>query len=97
MKSDNSYFCRKCSHNITLTIALLRVQFSSYSKAYVSAGIKYNFSETIGISAMYNYNFSSSFYGDTEMVDDGMRILLDRINYFGKKSTISVGLTFNVD
>lgn len=64
--------------------------------AGANAGIKYNFSDTIGVFAMYNHSFSSSLYGDTEIVEDEMSILLDKLNYFGKKSTISVGLTFNV-
>lgn len=64
--------------------------------AGVNAGIKYNFTETIGVFAMYNHSLSSSFYGDTEIIDDEMSIFTDKLNYFGKKSTISFGLTFNV-
>ena len=64
--------------------------------AGINAGLKYNFSETIGVFAMYNHSFSTSIYGDTEIIDDEYSILSDKLNYFGKKGTFSVGLTFNV-
>ncbi len=64
--------------------------------AGANVGVQYNFGDTIGAYVMYNHSFSSSLYGDTELVNDEMSILLDKLNYFGKKNTISVGITFNV-
>ncbi len=64
--------------------------------AGANVGVQYNFSDTIGAYVMYNHSLSTSLYGDTELIEDEMSILSDKLNYFGKKNTISVGITFNV-
>lgn len=58
------------------------------------AGIKYSFSEIIGIYAMYKQSFSSSFMGDTKLSED-----MDEYtpSYFGKKASFSVGVTFSLN
>lgn len=55
------------------------------------AGFKYKLSDVIGLNAMYNYSFSSSFAGDTDLENESF------INYYGKSNAVSVGVTFNID
>lgn len=55
-------------------------------------GIKYNFSETLGIYAQAGHSFSGSFWGATPENGDTDFI----INRFAKRTNISFGLTFNI-
>lgn len=61
-----------------------------------NVGIKYNISEVIGFYAMYNHSFSSSLTGDHSISEGGYDEFNDTRNYFGKKSTIAAGVTFNI-
>lgn len=57
-------------------------------------GLKYSFSETLGVYAQYSHSFSGSLWGslkDEENNDD-----TDIVNYFGKQGTFSLGLTINL-
>lgn len=60
------------------------------------AGIKYNFSETIGVYAMFKQSFSSSLTGDHKISGETYDAFEDNINFFAKKSTISAGVTINL-
>ena len=60
------------------------------------AGIKYNFSEVIGVYAIYKHSFSSSITGDHKISGETYDTFEDNINFFAKKSTIAAGVTFNI-
>jgi|GEM_PF-113559 len=62
-----------------------------------NVGIKYNFSETLGLYAMYNYSFSSSFIGDHKVSGESYDVFEDNVNFFGKKSSVMAGLTINLN
>ena len=49
------------------------------------AGIKYNFSETIGVYAMFKHSFSSSLTGDHKVSGEEYDVFEDNINFFAKK------------
>lgn len=55
-------------------------------------GIKYNFSETLGIYAQAGHSFSGSFWSETPENSDSDFIA----NRFAKRTNISFGLTFNI-
>lgn len=59
-------------------------------------GCKYNFTDTIGAYVQYSQSISSSYKGDHYTQGDEYDIFDDNINFFGKKSVISLGLTFNL-
>ncbi|SFN28935.1 hypothetical protein SAMN05421741_103122 [Paenimyroides ummariense] len=59
----------------------------------VHLGLKYNFSETVGLYAMYKQSFSSSFMGDTKISEEEGEYTP---SYFGKKAALSVGVTFRL-
>jgi len=56
-------------------------------------GLKYSFSDVIGVYAMYKQSFSSSFMGDTKLSEDADEYTP---SYFGKKAALSVGITFRL-
>jgi len=56
-------------------------------------GLKYNFSEIVGVYAMYKQSFSSSFMGDTKLSEKEGEYTP---SYFGKKAALSVGVTFRL-
>ena len=60
------------------------------------AGIKYNFSEIIGVYVMYKHSFSSSITGDHKIVAETYDAFDDNVNFFGKVGTISGGVTINI-
>lgn len=59
-------------------------------------GCKYNFSEVIGGYVQYSHSVSSSLAGDHVVVGETYGHYDDNINYFGKKSAIAFGITFNL-
>ena len=59
-------------------------------------GVKYNFSEVIGIYAFYGYSFSNSFGGAHNVDTVDYDTFENNVNYFGKKNSIACGVTFNI-
>lgn len=59
-------------------------------------GIKYNFSEVIGMYVMYKHSLSSSITGDHIIESDTYDVFEDNVNFFGKVGAVGVGLTINV-
>lgn len=57
------------------------------------AGIRYSFSEIVGVYAMYKQSFSSSFMGDTKLSENEGEYTP---SYFGKKAALSIGVTFRL-
>lgn len=61
-----------------------------------NVGVKYSFTEVIGAYIIYNKSFSSSFEGDHKINSEEFDVFEDNVNFFGKKSSISCGITINI-
>lgn len=59
-------------------------------------GIKYNFTETIGVYALYGHSFSNSFGGTHKIDTVEYDTFENNVNYFGKQNSIACGITINI-
>ncbi len=62
--------------------------FVSFKSLGLQAGVKYNFSERLGLYGQFNQSFGNSFFGIGGTPDDF-------VNHFGKKASVAAGITYN--